>query len=69
MERTSAARGPRLGARRTNLPAPLSTFVGREREVADVQRLLTDRRLVTLVGAGGVGKTRLAVRVAADLVD
>ena len=57
-----------VGLQRHNLPVPLSTFVGREREVAEVQQLLTSRRLVTLIGAGGVGKTRLAVRVAADFL-
>ena len=46
------------------LPMPLTTFVGRTAEMADVQELLVDNRLVTLVGAGGVGKTRLAVQVA-----
>ena len=47
------------------LPVPLTRFVGRERERAEVARLVTANRLVTLVGAGGVGKTRLAVEVAA----
>ena len=42
---------------RHNLPAPVSSFVGRESELADVDRLLTTGRLVTLTGVGGVGKT------------
>jgi predicted ATPase/DNA-binding NarL/FixJ family response regulator/transcriptional regulator with XRE-family HTH domain len=46
------------------LPIPLSSFVGREREVADVQRLLGAGRLVTLTGPGGIGKTRLALEAA-----
>jgi len=49
---------------RHNLPAPVSSFVGRENELADVERLLADHRLVTLTGVGGVGKTRLAVAAA-----
>jgi predicted ATPase/DNA-binding CsgD family transcriptional regulator len=49
------------------LPVPLTGFVGRERERAEVARLVTCSRLVTLTGAGGVGKTRLAVEVAAGL--
>ncbi|MGZ8748729.1 MAG: ATP-binding protein, partial [Mycobacterium sp.] len=47
-----------------NLPAQLSSFIGRDAEIAEVAGLLTENRLVTLTGAGGVGKTRLAVEVA-----
>lgn len=53
---------------RTNLPAELSSFVGRRHELARVKQALSEHRLVTLFGPGGVGKTRLAYRVAADLV-
>jgi len=53
----------------TNLPLQLTTFVGRGTELAEVTRLLAAARLVTLVGAGGVGKTRLALRVAEDLLE
>ncbi len=52
-----------------NLPTPLSSFIGREREVKEITRLLSQTRLVTLSGAGGVGKTRLALRVAAESFD
>jgi predicted ATPase/DNA-binding SARP family transcriptional activator/DNA-binding CsgD family transcriptional regulator len=51
-----------------NLPAPSSSFVGREREMLEVKRLLAMTRLLTLTGAGGSGKTRLALEVAGDLV-
>lgn len=44
-----------------NLPVQFTSFVGRQAEINDVRRLLADNRLVTLTGAGGVGKTRLAV--------
>jgi non-specific serine/threonine protein kinase len=50
-----------------NLPAELTSFVGRRGELAEVRRLLTGSRLVTLTGVGGVGKTRLALRAAAGL--
>ncbi|HYZ98670.1 MAG TPA: hypothetical protein VE575_07975, partial [Acidimicrobiales bacterium] len=49
----------------TNLPVQLTTFVGRSAELAEVQRLLGERRLVTVTGPGGCGKTRLAVEAAA----
>src|SRR5262245_49899316 len=49
------------------LPAELTSFVGRRRELADTRRLLAASRLVTLTGAGGVGKTRLALRMASEV--
>ena len=52
-----------------NLPAQLSAFIGREREVAEVRALVESARLVTLTGAGGCGKTRLGLQVAAELLD
>lgn len=52
-----------------NLPIQLTSFVGREREMQEIKRLLTTTRLLTLTGAGGAGKTRLALQVAADLVE
>jgi predicted ATPase len=52
-----------------NLPAQLSTFIGREREVCEVRALVQSARLVTLTGAGGAGKTRLGLQVAAKLLD
>lgn len=51
-----------------NLPAPRSSFVGREQELIEVKRTLVMTRLLTLTGVGGSGKTRLAVEVARDLV-
>jgi predicted ATPase len=54
---------------RHNLPAQLTSFFGRERQIAEVTRLLGTTRLLTLVGAGGVGKTRLALRVAVELLE
>jgi class 3 adenylate cyclase len=56
-----------VGAVGTNLPAERTTFVGRDRELGVVAGLVRSARLVTLTGVGGVGKTRLAVRAAADV--
>jgi non-specific serine/threonine protein kinase len=47
----------------TNLPAPLTSFIGREKEQLEVIMLLSKHRLVTLTGSGGVGKTRLSIQV------
>jgi non-specific serine/threonine protein kinase len=55
------------GTRAGNIPVPLSSFVGRRREVSDAKRLLSGSRLVTLTGPGGVGKTRLALKLAVDV--
>jgi predicted ATPase/DNA-binding CsgD family transcriptional regulator len=51
-----------------NLPAPATNFVGRRREIAEVNHLLRTSRLLTLTGPGGTGKTRLALRVASENV-
>ena len=55
----------RIASARHNLPAERSSFVGREPQIAALQQLLAGRRLVTLTGIGGAGKTRLALKVAA----
>jgi len=55
-------------ARRHNLPLERTSFIGRETETLEVKRLLAMTRLLTLTGAGGCGKTRLALEVAGDLV-
>jgi DNA-binding SARP family transcriptional activator len=56
------------GARAHNLPAQRTSFVGREQEMLELKRALTKTRLLTLSGAGGSGKTRLALEVARDVV-
>jgi predicted ATPase/DNA-binding CsgD family transcriptional regulator len=56
-----------MAAKPNTVPADLTTFVGRRQEVAAVRQLLTATRLVTLTGIGGVGKTRLAMSVAAEV--
>jgi len=53
----------------TNLPAQVSSFIGRDVELAEVRALVGGSRLVTLTGAGGAGKTRLGLQVAAGLLD
>ena len=52
-----------------NLPAPRSSFIGREREISEVKDLLERTRLLTLTGVGGSGKTRLAFETARELLD
>ena len=53
--------------RKGNLPAEVTSFIGRRRELSQVRDALERYRLVTLRGVGGVGKTRLALHLAADL--
>src|SRR5215213_9955807 len=65
---TSAPREGSLDAKKHNLPAPRTSFVGREREMVEVKRMLATTKLLTLTGAGGSGKTRLALEVARDLI-
>src|ERR1044071_7748348 len=57
-----------LGIGAGNLPAEPNSFVGRERDLAELALLLGDVRALTLCGPGGIGKTRLALRLACDLV-
>jgi predicted ATPase/DNA-binding winged helix-turn-helix (wHTH) protein len=57
------------GNKRTNLPEALTSFIGRERELVEIKRLLPSKRLLTLVGVGGIGKTRLALHAAAEVMD
>ena len=58
-----------LDARPNNLPTQLTTFVGRERELAEAGALLLGTRLLTLTGPGGTGKTRLSLQVAAEAAE
>ena len=52
-----------------NLPIQLTSFVGRQKELAEVKRLLDDAHMLTLLGPGGTGKTRLSIQVASELLD
>src|SRR5687768_8258649 len=54
---------------RNNLPVQLTSFIGRENEIAEIKQELKDHHLITLTGPGGTGKTRLSLQVAADLLD
>jgi predicted ATPase/class 3 adenylate cyclase len=58
-----------LNAVPNNLPTQLTSFLGREREIAEARQLLIDGRLLTLTGPGGTGKTRLSLQIAADATD
>src|SRR5712692_7387811 len=68
-ERWHAAARPDGPRPRTNLPASVTSFVGREQEIVEVKRVLATTRLLTLTGTGGCGKTRLALEVATDLLE
>jgi DNA-binding SARP family transcriptional activator len=63
-----SARGRPAQSARHNLPIALTSFIGRDRELREVARLLDRNRLVTLTGAGGLGKTRLGLEAAAARV-
>src|SRR5580693_6442424 len=56
-----------MGRHLSNLPAEVTSFVGRRQELRQVKRLLSTTRLLTLTGSGGVGKTKLALRAAAEM--
>jgi predicted ATPase/DNA-binding XRE family transcriptional regulator len=71
LERAAGRAAPNLNQgseTRVYLPVHFSSFVGRERDLANVGKLLANHRLLTLVGAGGVGKTRLAIRAVEDFI-
>ena len=56
-----------VASQKGNLPVPITSLVGRQKEVAEIRVCLSKNRLVTLTGPGGVGKTRLALAAATDL--
>ncbi len=56
-----------LPRRHSNLPRPLTSFIGREKEIRQIEHLVRTTRLITITGPGGVGKTRLAIQVAGAL--
>jgi len=58
-----------LDARPNNLQVQLTSFIGREREMSEVKKVIAETRLLTLIGPGGTGKTRLSLQVGADLID
>jgi predicted ATPase/DNA-binding winged helix-turn-helix (wHTH) protein len=68
IEMSDSAPACPLPARKHNLPALLNSFIGREREMAELKELLRASRLVTLTGTGGTGKSRLSLQVAYDLL-
>jgi len=58
-----------LDARPNNLPVQLTSFIGREKDIKEIKKLTVDNRLVSIIGPGGIGKTRLSLQVAAELID
>jgi predicted ATPase/DNA-binding winged helix-turn-helix (wHTH) protein len=65
----SAPAGADIGAATNNLPQQLTSLIGREADLAEIKARLRDRRLVTLTGSGGVGKTRLSIEAGRSLLD
>jgi non-specific serine/threonine protein kinase len=66
---SSSHRARQLEPARANLPLQLTRFIGRDAELGEIRQKLAGERLVTLIGPGGVGKTRLALEIAAGLAD
>jgi predicted ATPase/class 3 adenylate cyclase len=58
-----------LEATPNNLPQQVTSFIGRERELSEIAKSLSNTRLLTLLGVGGIGKTRLSLQAAADVID
>ncbi len=58
-----------LDARPNNLPVQLTSFIGREKEITDIKDSFSNGRLLTLIGPGGTGKTRLSMQLGADMID
>jgi predicted ATPase/DNA-binding SARP family transcriptional activator/tetratricopeptide (TPR) repeat protein len=69
LQAASLSAVPETAAPRSNLPAPVTSFVGRHLELQQARKLLTRSRLVTLTGTGGCGKTRLAIELARTLTE
>jgi predicted ATPase/class 3 adenylate cyclase len=68
-EGSTAPAGYDVEAAPTNLPLQLTSFIGRNRELAEAGRLLAQSRMLTLLGVGGIGKSRLSVELAAKMLD
>lgn len=58
-----------VDAHPNNLPTQLTSFIGRENELADVKKLLQDTHMLTLIGSGGTGKTRLSIQAASEMLN
>ena len=58
-----------LDARQNNLPSSLTNFIGRKKEIEEIKNLFSGVRMISLTGAGGTGKTRLAIQLASELID
>ncbi|MEO8753178.1 MAG: winged helix-turn-helix domain-containing protein [Casimicrobiaceae bacterium] len=69
LQPTEVAAPPAAAAAKHNLPAPVASFIGRARELTELRAMLSCHRCVTLIGIGGIGKTRLALELAGTVVD